>query len=136
MSGSSGSSALPVKAATADLQISTTQDEPLQGLGPHLVTGQWLVKEMAGKVGRMVVDYIGVTASVFVQIHRSSEDTGLSSDSMLEPGIEVGVGAKYAVFAPIRKLVCANGICVAFSSTRSTYTSAGAEAGYVTIYGE
>lgn len=118
-------------------QILNDYDTPFNVAGPFTLTGVSLIKASAGKVGRLSCEYTGGSATVYLQIHRSTDQNALSTSTLLEPGFEVGTGSKvYFSFHPERKLYCTPGICLAFSSTRSTYTAALTETGLITIYGE
>ena len=109
----------------------------LGNTGPATITGSAVVKASAGQLRRLVVHYIGVSASTFLQIHKSNTTVGLSTATLLEPGIEIGTGSKsYALFEPSIALPCASGIVLAFSTAQSTYVAAGAEAANVTVYGD
>ncbi len=103
--------------------------------GPSAITGAIVAKASAGRVKRIVVDYTGASGTVYVQIHKALSTGTATTSTLMEPGMPMGTGSTTLVFEPSIDLPCTTGIVIAFSSTKSTYTAAGAETGFVTVFG-
>lgn len=106
----------------------------LGGSGPAAITSVINAKSSAGRVKRIVATYTGLSATTYLQIHKSSNTT-VSTSTLLESGIPIGTATPYMVFSPEIDLPCTTGIAIAFSSTQNTYTAAVTETGFLTVYG-